>query len=80
MDIPKGIILEIGGGSTKIVYYNRRNMLNYVTLPFGAVTLTDLFKDDGLSPAEQAAKVEEFFTEQLSAIEMAQRSGPRKCR
>ena len=26
MDIPKGIILEIGGGSTKIVYYNRRNL------------------------------------------------------
>ena len=24
MDIPKGIILEIGGGSTKIIYYNRR--------------------------------------------------------
>ena len=24
MDIPKGIVLEIGGGSTKIVYYNRR--------------------------------------------------------
>ena len=43
MDIPKGVILEIGGGSTKIVYYNRRNMLHYSTLPFGAVTLTDLF-------------------------------------
>ena len=68
MDIPKGIILEIGG-STKIVYYNRRNMLNYVTLPFGAVTLTDLFKDDGLSPEQQAEKVEEFFTEQLKGIE-----------
>ena len=76
MDIPKGIILEIGGGSTKIVYYNRRNMLNYVTLPFGAVTLTDLFKDDGLSPAEQAAKVEEFFTEQLSAIEWLKEVDP----
>ena len=69
MDIPKGVILEIGGGSTKIVYYNRRNMLHYSTLPFGAVTLTDLFKNDGLSPEEQAAKVEEFFTEQLSGIE-----------
>ena len=23
MDIPKGLILEIGGGSTKIIYYNR---------------------------------------------------------
>ncbi|MBQ9481966.1 MAG: hypothetical protein IJU84_07375, partial [Clostridia bacterium] len=38
MDIPKGIILEIGGGSTKIVYYNRRNLLAYETLPFGSVT------------------------------------------
>ena len=76
MDIPKGIILEIGGGSTKIVYYNRRNMLNFVTLPFGAVTLTDLFKDDGLSPQEQAEKVEEFFTEQLSGIEWLKEVDP----
>lgn len=69
MDIPKGIILEIGGGSTKIVYYNRRNLLNYETLPFGAITLTELFEGDGLSPVEQAAKIEEFFTEQLKRIE-----------
>ncbi len=69
MDIPKGIILEIGGGSTKIVYYNRRNMLNYVTLPFGAVTLTGLFSGDGLKPEEQAEKIEEFFTEQLKQVE-----------
>lgn len=69
MDIPKGLILEIGGGSTKIVYYNRRNLLNYETLPFGAITLTELFEGDGLTPTEQAAKVEEFFTEQLKRIE-----------
>lgn len=69
MDIPKGIILEIGGGSTKIVYYNRRTILNYATLPFGAVTLTDLFNDDGVSPKEQTAKIEEFFTEQFKKIE-----------
>jgi exopolyphosphatase/guanosine-5'-triphosphate,3'-diphosphate pyrophosphatase len=69
MDIPKGVILEIGGGSTKIVYYNRRNLLNYETLPFGAITLTELFADDGLTAAEQTAKIEEFFTEQLKGIE-----------
>ena len=69
MDIPKGIIFEIGGGSTKIVRYNRKNLLNYETLPFGAVTLTELFAGDGLSPEEQAAKIEEFFTEQLKRIE-----------
>jgi exopolyphosphatase/guanosine-5'-triphosphate,3'-diphosphate pyrophosphatase len=69
MDVPKGIILEIGGGSTKIVYYNRRNMLNYVTLPFGTVTLTGLFATDGLKPEEQVEKMEEFFTEQLKGVE-----------
>ena len=68
MDVPKGVILEIGGGSTKIIYYNRRSVLQYVTLPFGAVTLTDLFKDDG-TPEEQTARIEEFFTEQFKKIE-----------
>lgn len=69
MDMPKGLILEIGGGATKIVYYNRRNIINYVTLPFGAVTLTGLFANDGLKPEEQAKKIEEFFTEQLKKVE-----------
>lgn len=68
MDIPKGVIFEMGGGSTKIVYYNRRNVLHYETLPFGAVTLTELFSNDGLSPKEQSDKIEEFFTEQLKKI------------
>ena len=69
MDIPKGLILEIGGGSTKIVYYNRRNMLNYATLPFGAVTLTDRFAQDGQKPEEQNNRIEEFITEQLKGVE-----------
>lgn len=68
MDIPKGLILEIGGGSTKIVYYNRRNLLAHETLPFGSITLTELFAADNLPPAEQAEKIEEFFTEQLKRI------------
>ena len=67
MDIPKGLILEIGGGSTKIIYYNRRNVLHYASLPFGAVTLTDLFASD--PSAEVATQhVEEFFTEQLKKL------------
>ena len=67
MDVPKGIIFEIGGGSTKIVYYNRRNLLNYATLPFGSIMLTEMFA--GLSPEEQSEKIEEYVTEQLTGIE-----------
>lgn len=68
MDIPKGLILEIGGGSTKVVYYNRRNVIGSASLPFGAVTLTDLFAD-GCSPEEAMTHTREFFTEQLKKIE-----------
>lgn len=75
MDIPKGLILEIGGGSTKIIYYNRRNLLNYASLPFGAVTLTDLFASDE-SPEVAAAHVEEFFTEQLKKIDWLKEVDP----
>ena len=68
MDIPRGLILEIGGGSTKIIYYNRRNILNYEVLPVGAVTLTDLFYEEGGKPEDAVARIEEFFTEQLKQI------------
>lgn len=69
MDIPKGVILEIGGGSTKIIYYNRRNMLRFATVPFGAVTLTDMLAGEDLKPEEQAAKMEELFLEKLNEID-----------
>ena len=69
MDIPKGLIFEIGGGSTKIVYYNRRNLLAHETLPFGSILLTEMFANEGLSHEEQADKIEEYVTEQLSKIE-----------
>lgn len=76
MDIPKGIILEIGGGSTKIVHYNRRMLLNHTTLPFGAITLTELFAGDGLTPNQQAEKIEEFVTEQLKGVEWLKELDP----
>ncbi len=69
MDVPKGLIFEIGGGSTKIIYYNRRAILHYATLPFGAMTLTDLFAEDGVSPKEQTEKIEEFYKEQFKKID-----------
>lgn len=69
MDVPKGIIMDIGGGSTKLIHYNRRNILHYETLPFGSVTLTDLFKYDNLSSEEQTNRIAEFAKEQFEKIE-----------
>ena len=69
VDIPKGLIMEVSGGSTKIIYYNRRNLLNFATLPFGAITLTELYAAEGVSPEEQTQKVEDFFLSQFSGID-----------
>lgn len=76
MDVPKGLIVEVSGGGTKIIYYNRRNLLNYATLPFGAITLTELFSDDGLTGEEQAAKIENFFEQQFETIDWLKEIDP----
>ena len=68
MDVPKGLIMEVSGGSTKVIYYNRRNLLNFATLPFGAITLTELFADVA-DQEEQAKKTEEFFLQQFQGID-----------
>lgn len=68
MDIPKGLIMEIGGGSTKFVYYNRRNILQVAILPFGALTLTEKFADPTLPPEKVTENIEKFFYEQLESL------------
>ncbi|MEG1710471.1 MAG: Ppx/GppA family phosphatase [Clostridia bacterium] len=68
MDIPKGLIMEIGGGSTKFVYYNRRNILQIAIFPFGALTLTERFTNEESTPETIAENIERFFAEQLESL------------
>jgi len=68
MEIPRGLIMEMGGGSTNLIYYNRRNLIHYESLPFGAVTLTDLFKNDSEIPEQRNKKIEDFMREHLDKI------------
>lgn len=69
MDVPKGLVVDIGGGSTQLIYYNRKHLLAQVTLPFGAVTLTDLFKNEDLSPEQLFEKINSYVREQIEGIE-----------
>lgn len=69
MDIPRGIIMDIGGGSTQLIYYNRKSILNTVTLPFGSVVLTDMVKQEGLSPLEKAQMIEKYVTDELNKLD-----------
>jgi len=76
MDVPKGLIVDIGGGSVKLIYYNRRVMLAQDTLPFGAVTLTEKFADASSDPTERARLIEEYVTEHLKKLDWYSSIGP----
>lgn len=69
MDIPRGLILEIGGGSTKFVYYNRRTILHTEIMPFGAVTLTNMFVSPDKSPEQCSDDMVEYVKKQLEQVE-----------
>lgn len=67
MEVPKGLIIDIGGGSVKMIYYNRRVMIAQDTLPFGAVTLTEKFANYS-HPEERAIAIEAYVTEHLAKL------------
>ena len=69
MDIPRGLILEIGGGSTKFVYYNRRTILHTHIMPFGAVTLTNMFVSADKTPEQCTDDMVSYVREQLEQVE-----------
>ena len=68
MEIAKGVIMEIGGGSTKLIYYNRRNILKESILPFGAVTLTEMFASGSEKPETQARNIEKYVHGKLKEL------------
>ncbi len=67
MEIPKGLIIDIGGGSTKMIYYNRRVMIAQDTLPFGAVTITEKFAHIE-QPEARAQAIENYVGNSLMEI------------
>ncbi|MDR1939223.1 MAG: Ppx/GppA family phosphatase [Clostridiales bacterium] len=76
LDVPKGLIMDIGGGSVQLIYYNRKHLLNHITLPFGAITLTDMVKNMGLTPEERVVEIEKVVKEGLSGAEWLKELDP----
>lgn len=69
MEIPRGLIMEIGGGSTKFVYYNRRTILHTKIFEFGAVTLTNMFNSPDKTPEQISDEMAAYVTEQLKEVD-----------
>ena len=68
IDMPKGVVVMICGASTKLLQYNRRNILNQAVLPIGTYEIARLM--EGVSSTEAACEImTNRFKEELLKIE-----------
>ncbi|MDW5299188.1 MAG: exopolyphosphatase [Sedimentibacter sp.] len=60
IDIENCIIIDTGGGSTELILVKDRKVQNSISIPYGAVTLTEMYLD-GDALKENIVKAEEFI-------------------
>lgn len=65
LDIPKGVIINVKGSCTNLVHYNRRNILNKITIPMGSYTLSQLFENSTDSPETVCTRMVDLFRQEL---------------
>ncbi len=69
MDMDNGLIMDIGGGTTQLIHFEKRAIKNVVSLPFGTVTLTELFGLADKVKQEQIDAIEEFYRNELKKVQ-----------
>lgn len=65
LDAPRGIIVDVQDEYTNIIKYIRRNIINLVNIPIGALSLSKLFANSDFSPTEIHEQMVDFFKTQL---------------
>ncbi|HEX2998652.1 MAG TPA: exopolyphosphatase, partial [Armatimonadota bacterium] len=68
LDITDGIIFDLGGGSTELTLVENRKPRNSVSLPFGAVSLTDKFGTTDKISDKQLDELRTYIMRNLAKI------------
>lgn len=68
LEVPKGVIVDISGSSLQLIQYNRRVILNRVSLPIGTMTLSSMYSEN-TTPLQQAQQIESYMRDQFERIE-----------
>lgn len=66
LDYKDGIIFDLGGGSTELILFKDRKIVNSVSLPFGAVNTTDIFHTKTEMPPTVYTDIRFFLSTQLA--------------
>ncbi len=66
MPVNEGVVVDIGGGSMEVVRFEDRSAVQTVTLPLGALKLSDRFFEGGKVTAKRLARLAEHVESTLS--------------
>lgn len=64
--VKDGIIFDLGGGSTELILFKNRQILNSVSIPFGAVNTTNIFHTKDTIDSNIYSNLRFFLATQLS--------------
>ncbi|MBM7603579.1 exopolyphosphatase/guanosine-5'-triphosphate,3'-diphosphate pyrophosphatase [Metabacillus crassostreae] len=64
-----GITIDIGGGSTEVTYFAKRELLNYHSFPFGALSLKKQFIRGDIPTDEELEELKAFLLKQFQTLE-----------
>ncbi|MGM9530173.1 MAG: hypothetical protein ACI3XH_09300 [Phascolarctobacterium sp.] len=66
LDVKNGIIFDLGGGSTELILFKNRKILESVSLPLGAVNTTGMFNIRNEMPANVYNDLNAFIMSRLN--------------
>lgn len=61
IECPKGVILHIDWTFSAIIVYNRRNILKYIKIDEGCLSLAERFENENLSNSQKNKKMKEYI-------------------
>lgn len=75
INVKDGIIFDLGGGSTELILFKNRKILESVSLPIGAVNTTSMFNTRNVMPANVFSDVSFFIISRLEKYPWLKQNG-----
>lgn len=75
LNVKSGIIYDLGGGSTELILFKERKILECVSLPFGAVNTTGMFNTRNEMPPNVYADLSFFIMSRLAEYPWLKQDG-----
>jgi len=68
LNVTDAVLFDLGGGSTELTLIKNRKAEKFISLPFGAVTLTERFNLQNKASEAQIASLDTFIVQELAKI------------